>query len=216
MTENTDAPMFGDAPRTDPQDLVEVRRWGYILNAPGKTYKGLNTLQRLSVLFCAYLLSFSLSFATPILLGIGHGIDPMRLAGAVFLTVLAVPFGWYATRGNKAYVYVNLFRNEVREVVPNLIGKPTILRRVPFAEIGGVRIDHSGPGDAAVLLLRRNGEWRRTAVLDGCRRELTHLREKLAQDLFRPQLAETLATPANVVEMPLRPRTASVHFRRIA
>ena len=184
MDKKIGPPTFGDAQLADTQAIVEERRWGYILNAPGKTYAGLNTTQRLSVLLCAYLLSFSLGIFTPIVFGLTAGADPMRLLGGVFFVAMAVPFAWYATRGNKAYIYVNLYRNEVREVVPNLIGKPTILRRLPFAEIGGVRLDHNGGGEHAVLSLRQSGEWRKIAVLDGRRRELTTLREKLAKDLF--------------------------------
>ena len=196
--------------------MVEERRWGYILNAPGMASAQLNIWQRLSILTSAYLLSFAIGCAAPIVFGLTGAVDPMRLMVAPFFAMTAVPFGWFATRGTQAYVYVNIYRGELREVVPNLVGKPTVLRRMPFDHIGGVRIDHQGTGDRSVLMLREGGEWRRIAFLDGSRRQLSGLREKLAQDLFRQQLEEATKKPANDQIEPAFGRTGSVHFCRVA
>ncbi len=213
---NVNAPTFGDAQLADTELMVEERRWGYILNAPGMTYAQLNMSQRLSVLVAAYLLAFSVSCLIPILMAAPESLDPLCQAAAAFSAMLAIPFAWYATRGTKAYIYVNTYRNELREVVPNLIGKPTVLRRMPFSDIGGVRIDHQGAGEFAVLLLWQGGDWRRIAALDGRRRELTTLREKLAKDVFNRQLSEDIRNPANITDLPAVYRTASVQGRRIA
>ena len=210
------APTFGDAQLAETDLMVEERRWGYVLNAPGMTYAELNLSQRLSVLVAAYLLSFGIACVIPVLMGMPSTDDILCQAAAVFFAALAMPFAWYATRGNKAYIYVNTYRNELREVVPNMIGKPTVLRRMPFSDIGGVRIDHQGAGERALLLLWQGGEWRRIAVLEGCRRELTTLREKLARDVFRTQLSDITLNPANIAELPAFFQTDSVHARRIA
>ena len=210
------SPASGDSNRAAMQHVVEERRWGYVLNAPGKTYAGLTTMQRLSVLLAAYILSFSLSSGVPILLGFTVGVDPMRLAMTIFCFALALPFLWYASRGNKAYVYVNVYRNEVREVVPHLLGKPTVLRRMPFSDIGGVRLDHRGSGERAVLSLRKNGAWCQIAVLDGCQKQLTSLRDRMARDVFSPQLPEAAPAAANVAYLPASYRTEPVHLRGVA
>ena len=216
MTNMIGAPTFGDAQLAGSPLTVDTRRWGYVLNAPGMTYAELTIAQRLSVLLAAYLLAFAIGCATPWVFGLTSAFDPMRLAVVLFFAALALPFGWYATRGNKAYIYVNLYRSELREVVPNLIGRPTVIRRMPFSEIGGVRIDHQGEGERAVLMLWQNGEWRRIAKLDGQRRHLTTLRERLARDLFKQQLADATKVVANDAALPAGYHTGPVHKRRVA
>ena len=213
---NARTPTFGDRELAEPGNLVDERRWGYILNAPGMTIAQLNIWQRLSVLVATYLLSFSLACLVPMFLGMMPHFDILCVAASVLMTLLAMPFAWYATRGSKAYIYVNTYQNELREVVPNMIGKPTVLRRIPFSEIGGVRVDHGGEGQRAVLLLWQGGSWRRVAVLEGGRGDLTSLREKLAKDVFGEELQQIMASAANAGDLPAAYRTESVQNCRIA
>lgn len=183
-------PTFGDAQLAEKPVALEERQWGYILNAPGRTYAGMNLIQCLSLFVAAYLLAFPLSWMIPQLAGfVASQSLLLGVTAAVVVALLSLPFVWFATRGTKAYVHVNLHRNEMREVVPNLIGKPTVLNSVSFKDIGGVRIDHGAAGDRAVLLLCEGGRWRRIAMLDGERHRLTRLREKLANDVLSDQMS---------------------------
>lgn len=210
------APTFGDAQLAETPVILEERRWGYILNAPGKSYLQMNMMQRVSVFVAAYLLAYSLSCLVPLVTGMSMGFDILRVSAAALVGLMSLPFIWFATRGTKAYIYINTYRNELREVVPNLIGKPTVLRRVPFKDIGGVRIDHGGAGERAVLMLWQGSQWRRVAVLEGGRHGLTSLREKLAKDFFSEHLAAARQTMANASGLPLIYRTDAVQQRRIA
>ena len=210
------APTFGDAQLAETPVILEERRWGYILNAPGKSYLQMNMMQRVSVFVAAYLLAYSLSCLVPVAAGLNMHVDILCASASLLVGFLALPFIWFATRGTKAYIYINTYRNELREVVPNMIGKPTVLRRVPFKEIGGVRIDHGEAGERAVLMLWQGSQWRRVAVLEGGRHGLSSLREKLAKDFFSEHLAAARRATANESRLPLIYRTDSVQRRRIA
>lgn len=210
------APTFGDAQLAETPVSLDERRWGYILNAPGRSYLQMNMMQRVSVFVAAYLLSYTFSCLVAVATGLNTSVDILCVAASGLVGLLALPFIWFATRGTQAYIYINTYRNELREVVPNLIGKPTVLRRVPFRDIGGVRIDHGGAGERAVLLLRQGSQWRRVAILEGGRRGLTSLREKLAKDVFSEQLAATRDATANTSDLSLIYRTDSVQRSGIA
>ena len=167
---------------------VETRRWGYILSAPGTRSRELRNPQRLALLAGTVLLALAVTSLGRAFAG---AFDPVMAGAALIEAALTLPLFYYASRGTRAYVYVNLYRQEIREVVPNHIGKPTVLRRLPFEAIGGVEFEEEN--DALVLRVQTEFGWRRVAQVDGCRITASRLRDTLARDIF---FAETEATAA--------------------
>lgn len=120
---------------------------------------------------------------------IGEDVFGMKLGATVLMAGLAAFFLWYASRGTRTELQVDTSLGELREVVRNQAGKPTLVGRYGFDAIGGVHLERSagGPGDTC-LVLRHGNSGQMLQVAWGPEGQLTALRDRMGHDLMvRPQ-----------------------------
>ncbi|SFS07823.1 hypothetical protein [Yoonia litorea] len=203
---------FGDAQLSRPPLTLDEQESGYILNSPGLSRGRFTATQRVWVFVAGLLLASVFVGMMPAFTGRTPVVNALHLGFIVAVFATALLLLWYATRGRRAYIYVDLDDDEMREVVPNIVGAPTVLKRMPFAEIDGVRLDHGAEADLAALYLRQqDGEWEALAQFEGSRHQLSFLRERLACDVFRPQTPSASRPAANDRLQSIGNRTDSVH-----
>lgn len=113
----------------------------------------------------------------------------IRLALSIVLLGLSACLLWYASRGMRSEIQVDMRQREVREVVRNRTGQPTLLGRYPFGTIGGVFLDRSGARNQArashaSLVLRYRNTAQMLPVVHGRATDLIALRDRLGRDVI--------------------------------
>ncbi len=96
---------------------------------------------------------------------------------------------WFASRGTKLEVQIDTAQGEVREIVRNRAGRPSLLGSYGFDAIGGVFIDRINGQDRlpmghAVLVLRYLNTAQTMPVAAGREDDLAPLRDRLGRDLM--------------------------------
>ncbi len=119
----------------------------------------------------------------------------MRLGISVTLAGLSALLLWFASRGSKTEFHVDTSLGELREVVRNRAGRPTLLGSYGFGSIGGVFIERGiGPNAQATLMLRYGNTAKTVPVVTGPLDRIEALRDRLGRDLLidlrfrRPQI----------------------------
>ena len=129
---------------------LEETYWGYIVASPRGGRGGLFIAQALSVAVAAILAGGGVALVA---LGDGAVGGPLRLGLAALALLMAAPFLWYGTRGDRVEIEIDISLGEVREVVRNRAGAPSLLARHSFDKVRGLDIRSSGP-DMGRLYLR--------------------------------------------------------------
>lgn len=112
-----------------------------------------------------------------------------RLALSLALLLGAAVLLWFASRGLRPEVEVDTARREVRQMVRNRAGRPTLVARHDFETIGGVVLDRGArrgeyrPSHAALVLRYRNTV-QMLPVVYGRASDLVSLRDRLGRDLI--------------------------------
>lgn len=110
---------------------------------------------------------------------------PMKLGATFVLSGIAVYLLWYASRGTHSELQIDTSLGEVREIVRNQAGRPTLLGRHGFDAIGGVVIDRAGHRHGrACLVLRYGNTAQFMPVAWGQERDLTALRNRMGHDMM--------------------------------
>lgn len=110
---------------------------------------------------------------------------PMKLGATFVLAGIAVYLLWYASRGTHSELQVDTCLGEVREIVRNQAGRPTLLGRHGFDAIGGVLIDRSTLRRGRACLVLHYGKTAQfMPVAWGFEAELTALRDKMGHDMM--------------------------------
>ena len=110
---------------------------------------------------------------------------PMKLGATFVLSGIAVYLLWYASRGTHSELEVDTSLGEVREIVRNQAGRPTLLGRHGFDAIGGVLIDRSTLRKGrACLVLRYGNTAQFMPVAWGFEAELKALRDRMGHDMM--------------------------------
>lgn len=110
---------------------------------------------------------------------------PMKLGATFVLSGMAVYLLWFASRGTHSELQVDTSLGEVREIVRNQAGSPTLLGRHGFDAIGGVLIDRSTLRQGrACLVLRYGNTTQFMPVAWGTEDELKGLRDRMGHDLM--------------------------------
>jgi hypothetical protein len=112
-----------------------------------------------------------------------------RLALSVVLLGTAAFLLWFASRGARSEIQVDVRQREVREIVRNKAGRPTLIGRYPFEEIGGVFLDRSTArgqyrASHASLVLRYRNTAQMLPVVHGRASDLVALRDRMGRDLM--------------------------------
>lgn len=172
---------FGTAPQPF---SVDETYWGYIVRKTTRPTSFTIIMQALSMFLGA-------SFAAAAL---GLLLAPASVTGSDFTmrAVAAVLFGavsayllWFASRGSQSEIQVDTSLGEVREVVRNRAGRPSLIGRYGFDAIGGVFLERSSHrGGTAQLVLRYRNTSQTLPVAEADEDDLLALRDRLGRDLM--------------------------------
>lgn len=194
MTAMPDVQMFSpDVAGADRQRgacVVEETYWGYILRATARpsltvlAAQGASWLLGILALAGVGALWFGPSGA------VAGELLGFRVGFSTVLTSLGIFLLWFASRGSLAEVQVDTARGEVREVLRNRIGRPTLLGRYGFDAFGDVRLERQagarrrGTAGHVVLVLQFRNTDHRIEIAAGSSDELGRLRDRLGVDLM--------------------------------
>jgi hypothetical protein len=173
--------------------------WGYVIRSADRSRVGLQAAQFIS--WSIGLAAAVASLGLWVIPGSGEsGSDlGMRLGLSVVLAGMAVLLLWYASRGADVEVQIDTLKGEVREVIRNRAGKPTLIGRYGFDAIGGAFLDrrYGKAGEAALKLRYRNTNTLVT-VAHGAVAQIEALKDRLGRELLlapqsrRPALPDPL------------------------
>jgi hypothetical protein len=154
------------------------------------------------------LISQSLAWGTGILMAMGGAgvwvlpatsanadLLPLRWGISLIFFAFAALLLWYASRGTAAELQVDTALGEVREVMRNRAGRPTLIGRYGFDSVGGVFIGR-GLGGQGQLLLRYENTAQVLLVAEGLESDLIPLRDRMGRDMMvrlRKSMPETQA-----------------------
>jgi hypothetical protein len=108
----------------------------------------------------------------------------MRVGAAALMGACAFYLLWFASRGTQTEVHVDTQQNEIREVVCNRSGKPTLIATYAFDDIGGIFLEIDDTSGQTQLLLGYSDTSQTIPVAVGTEAQLLNLRDRLARDLL--------------------------------
>ena len=159
--------------------------WGYIVEKSDGPRTVVALLQLAAMLVGCSLLAVALGL---MLLpeALAGGVDMTLRAGAsVICGGAAAYLLWFASRGTQSEVQIDTLQGEVREVVRNRAGRPSLVGRYGVDSIGGVFLDRTaGRGDVATLVLRYRNTAQILPVATGLPQTLEPLRDRIGRDLM--------------------------------
>ena len=174
-----------------PSFSIAETYWGYIIQARSAPPVAVILLQVL-----AWALGLSLAVAAAGVWVLPQTADavellPLRAGASLIFGAFAALLLWFASRGTEAELQVDTAQGELREIVRNRAGRPTLLGRYGFDAIGGVFIDRKA-GGRALLVLRYQNTAQILQVADGPEGALIGLRDRLGRDLMLKSRLGTL------------------------
>jgi hypothetical protein len=108
---------------------------------------------------------------------------PLRVAVSTIFFAFAAILMWFASRGTEAELQVDTAQGELREVVRNRAGKPTLIGRYGFDSIGGVHFERGTDGQC-MLVVRYQNTAQVLPVAQGTEAMLAPLRDRLGRDMM--------------------------------
>ena len=164
---------------------VDETYWGYVVRCTGAESRWVQMAQGVAwfagIGFCIATLGL---WAVP-MTQFDTGLLPMKLGATFIMAGIAVYLLWYASRGTHSELQVDTSLGELREIVRNQAGRPTLLGRHGFDAIGGVMIDRTTLRKGrACLVLRYGNTSQLMPVAWGLENELTALRDRMGHDMM--------------------------------
>ncbi len=159
--------------------------WGYIIRDMRRGDAMLLAMQMAAgAMAAAFAVATAGLWAMPSMAFTGAALVSKAILSAFFLGMAGV-LAWYATRGSRSELQVDLRLGEVREVVRNRAGRATLVGRYGFDAIGGAFLDGSkaGKGNAALKIRYRNTT-QSIEVARGPLARIEALRDRLGRDLL--------------------------------
>lgn len=174
-----------DKPAEQACFAVDETYWGYVVRCteaePGWVIVAQGVAWFAGICLCIGALGL---WAVPVT-QFDPGLFPMKLGASLIMAGFAVYLLWYASRGTHSELQVDTSLGEVREIVRNQAGRPTLLGRHGFDAIGGVLIDRATLRKGrACLVLRYGNTARMMPVAWGVESELTALRDRMGHDMM--------------------------------
>ena len=179
------APLGVDAAEAACCFAVDETYWGYVVRCTEAESFWVRSAQSAAWLsgICFAIAAIGL-WAVP-LTQFEAEILPMKLGATFILSGIAVYLLWFASRGTHSELQVDTGLGEIREIVRNQAGRPTLLGRHGFDAIGGVLIDRSTLRKGrACLVLRYGNTAHFMPVAWGFEAELKALRDRMGHDLM--------------------------------
>lgn len=161
---------------------IENQPWGYVIRSGHRTPLDVLVGQGLAYFFgvCLIIAALGIMFMPGLFSSADMGV--MRIGAATLFGAGAVYLLWFATRGGRVDVEVDSKGREIREVIQNRTGKPTIISTYPFDDIGGIYLEAAGGTAPEQLLMGYHGQM--ILLAEGETDELTALRTQLSRDLM--------------------------------
>jgi len=176
---------FGKEPRAY---SVDETYWGYIVQKGDGPATPTVILQGMSMFMGASFAAAALGLLLAPHLITGSTDIIMRSGASVLFGAIAAYLLWFASRGSQSEIQIDNTLGEVREVVRNRAGKPSLIGRYGFDSIGGVFLDRANAkGTRAVLMLRYRNTAQTLPVATGPESELVSLKDRLGRDLMLEQ-----------------------------
>lgn len=164
-----------------PTCSLDETYWGYIIRAHEPVSPGVIVAQWLAWLFGVSFAVAALGlWVLPQALLSGDGLG-LKIGASSLLAGLAALLLWFASRGAEVELQIDTSLGEIREVMRNRAGRPTLLARYGFDSIGGVHVDRSGP--RARLVMRYGNTAQMVPVCSGPEEDLGVLRNRLGRDV---------------------------------
>jgi len=164
-----------------PTYSLDETYWGYIIRANEPVAPGVTMAQWLAWLFGVSFVVAALGlWVLPQALMSGDGLG-LKIGASSVMAGLAALLLWFASRGAEAELQIDTSLGEIREVMRNRAGRPTLLARYGFDSIGGVHVDRSG--SRARLVMRYGNTAQMVPVCSGSEEDLSVLRNRLGRDV---------------------------------
>lgn len=188
-----------DTPAIDlahPSMSLDETYWGYIIRDMRRNDNTLVMMQLAAGgLAAALVVATAGLWALPSVAFTGVALMSKALLSAFFLGMAGI-LGWYATRGTRSELQVDLRLGEAREVVRNRAGRATLIGRYGFDAIGGAFLDTSKTGKGrAALKIRYRNTTQTIEVARGPQSHIEALRDRLGRDLLSDPSAKLDRTP---------------------
>jgi len=180
-----------ERPKTLAGVLLEDTSWGYIIERK-RTGVTANEI----IVAGAWALGIALLVSAFGMLVSPVGYDStetivMKGGLALLVAAIGVRLVWYSSRGTETELQVDLTLGEVRQVVRNKVGKPTLLSKYAFEDIGSVFIDRrKGLRSNGVLLLRYKNTTKLIQAAIGPVLGLEAMRDRLGRDFLEYRLRQ--------------------------
>ena len=162
---------------------VDETYWGYIIRKDGNGNVGVAVAQVIAMVFGAAFVAAALGLVLMPAALMGSVDMVMRSGAAVLFGGMAAYLLWFASRGADSEFQVDNSLGEVREVVRNRAGRPTLVGRYGYDAIGGVFLDREKDGRARLVLRYRNTA-QTLQVASGREADLEVLRNRMGRDLM--------------------------------
>ncbi|WP_373353243.1 hypothetical protein [Pseudoroseicyclus sp. CXY001] len=182
---------------------VEEAYWGYVIRKVTPMTELMAALQVLATSGGILGLALTAGLWLMPMGGDSATLVAFRLIASVVLAGFGATLLWVGSRGTRAEVQIDIAQGEVREVLRNRAGLPTLAGRVAFADVGGVFLTRRPErGDQrATLVLRLGNSTRLIHVAQGPEDALLALRDRIGRDLMvRPR--QSRPEPANAPGSP--------------
>ncbi len=185
------APAGVDAAAEQSSFAVDETYWGYVVRCTEAESSWVQIAQGMAWFLgiCFAIAALGL-WAVP-MTQFGAEILPMKLGATFVLSGIAVYFLWYASRGTHSEMQIDTSLGEVREIVRNQAGRPTLLGRHGFDAFGGVSIERTPHQHGhARLMLHYGNSGQFMIVAWGQEADLVALRDRMGHDMMlRPMPA---------------------------
>lgn len=191
--------------RYDKNDLrlwIEKQDWGYVIRSGNRPPLDVLIGQVLAYFFGVCFVTAGLGLLLLPSLLFDSGVGPLRIGAATLFGAGAAYLLWFASRGGRVDVQIDTNAREIREVIQNRVGKPSVVGRYAFADIGGVFLDTAAGAAPAQLVIGYRGQM--ILVAEGETEELTALRAQLSRDLMGPMGLDLVHRPDASRNRPVR------------
>ena len=154
--------------------------WGYVIAPEAPARAGvMQVFQIACIVVAAALVGGAVML---LFLGDHALLGSMRPFVAWIAVALALPLVWFGTRGDRVEIEIDLSLGEVREVVRNRAGGPSLVGRYGFDTLDGLDVALRRGGGGRLNLWRR-GEKRPLELLRGPAPVLEQIARRLRRDM---------------------------------
>ena len=157
--------------------------WGYILSIENKDSKFMNALQAFSLLVgISFLVVATTIWLSPATL-LSSDILIFKLIASAALAAAGIILMHFSTRGTYSELEIDVSLGEIREIIRNHHGEPSLLGRYSFSEVNSVFIERSTDLDSVSLRILYDNSAQLVEIAKGEVDVLERLCGRLARDV---------------------------------